>query len=48
MNRGARNGPPLVLRVPAFEMLPVDHAREGIIAHEVYRSVRDLLPRYAE
>ena len=44
---GARHEPPLVLRVPHFEMLPVDNAREGILDHEQYRAVRDALPRYA-
>ena len=28
-------------------MLPVDNVRQGIIQHDVYRSLRDLLPSYA-
>jgi integrase len=47
MKLGARNEPPLVLRVPAFDMLPLDNVREGTIEHEHYRAVRDNLPRYA-
>jgi len=37
----------LVLRVPHFEMLPVDNVREGTIDHEQYRAIRDVLPLYA-
>src|SRR5579862_7178748 len=44
---GYRHEPQLVLRVPAFEMLPVDNIREGTMKHDRYRAVRDALPRYA-
>lgn len=44
---GAKHEPPLVLRVPSFEMLPLDNVREGMIEHEQYRAVRDSLPSYA-
>jgi integrase len=44
---GAKHEPPLVLRVPYFEMLNVDNVREGTIEHEQYRIVRDALPPYA-
>jgi len=47
MKLGAQQDPPLVFRVPHFEMLPVAEAREGVVTHENYRAVRDLLPRYA-
>lgn len=44
---GAQQEPPLVLRVPHFEMLPEDNVREGTLSHEHYRAVRDSLPGYA-
>jgi integrase len=44
---GQQHEPPLVQRIPHIRMLPVDNAREGIIAHELYRSIRDSLPSYA-
>ncbi|MEO8099415.1 MAG: site-specific integrase [Acidobacteriota bacterium] len=47
LNLGAREEPPMVLRVPHFAMLPTDNAREGTLTHEQYRAVRDLLPAYA-
>jgi TPR repeat protein len=47
MKLGAQQDPPLVLRVPHFEMLPVAEPRQGVVSHEEYRVVRDLLPRYA-
>lgn len=47
MKLGARQDPPLVLRVRHFEMLPVDNVREGTVDHEQYRTWRDLLPLYA-
>jgi len=47
MKLGTRQDPPLVLRVPHFEMLPVDNVREGILEHEQYRTLRDALPLYA-
>jgi len=47
MKLGAQQDPPLVLRVPHFEMLPVAEPRQGVVTHENYRAVRDLLPRYA-
>ena len=47
MRLGAQQDPPLVLRVPHFEMLPVDNVREGTLEHEQYRAVRDSLPPYA-
>jgi integrase len=47
MKLGAQQDPPLVLRVPHFEMLPEDNVREGVVTHENYRAVRDALPGYA-
>ena len=47
MNLGRLHDPQLVLHVPAFEMLPIDNAREGTLDHDAYRRVRDLLPSYA-
>jgi integrase len=44
---GAIQDPPLVLRVPRFEMLPEDNVREGTLTHDKYRLVRDGLPQYA-
>jgi integrase len=44
---GATQDPPLVLRVPHFEMLPEDNVREGTMGHENYRAIRDALPGYA-
>jgi Phage integrase family len=44
---GAQQDPPLVLRVPHFEMLPEADPREGTLPHEKYRAVRDALPAYA-
>lgn len=41
---GASETPPLVLHVPRFEMLDTSGTvREGVLAHERYRAVRDLL-----
>jgi integrase len=47
MRLGAQQDPPLVLRVPHFELLPIDNVREGTLEHEQYRAVRDALPPYA-
>lgn len=47
MKLGAQQDPPLVLRVPHFEMLPTAEPREGTLPHEKYKAVRDLLPSYA-
>jgi len=44
---GEIQDPPLVLRVPHFEMLPEDNVRDGMLTHEKYRLVRDGLPLYA-
>lgn len=44
---GAHQDPPLVLRVPHFEMLPEDNVREGTLTHDKYRLVREGLPTYA-
>jgi integrase len=44
---GAMQDPPLVLRVPHFEMLPEDNVREGTLTHDKYRAIRDALPGYA-
>lgn len=44
---GTEEDPPLVLHIPKFEMLEPADPREGILAHEVYRAVRDALPPYA-
>ena len=46
-NLGFEHEPKLVHVVPHFPMLPVDNVREGIIQHDVYRALRDLLPSYA-
>ncbi len=47
MRLGFKNDPQLVLRVPSFEMLPVDNVREGTLEHDQYRTLRDALPAYA-
>ena len=47
LNLGAQQDPPLVLRVPHFEMLPEENVREGVLEHASYRSVREMLPSYA-
>ncbi|HEV2201735.1 MAG TPA: site-specific integrase [Bryobacteraceae bacterium] len=47
MKLGAQQDPPLVLRVPHFDMLPAAEPREGTLPHEKYKAVRDLLPSYA-
>jgi integrase len=47
MKLGMENEPQLVSRKPAFKMLRLDNAREGVLEHEEYRAVRDLLPTYA-
>jgi integrase len=44
---GANQDPPLVLRVPHFEMLPEDNVRDGTLTHDKYRVLRDALPGYA-
>jgi len=44
---GTQQDPPLVVRVPHFEMLPIDNVREGTLEHEQYRALRDALPPYA-
>jgi len=44
---GMEQDPPLVLRVPKFDMLPEADPREGLLTHEQYRLVRDALPSYA-
>lgn len=47
MKLGAEQYPPLVARIPKFEMLPEADPREGMLTHEQYRAVRDALPPYA-
>jgi integrase len=47
MKLGANQEPPLVLRIPRFEMLPEADARDCTLTHEQYRAVRDVLPSYA-
>lgn len=47
MRLGLREDPPLVERVPHFQLFELDNARDGIISHETYRTVRDLLPSHA-
>lgn len=44
---GLEHTPPLVEKAPVFKMFELDNAREGTLAHEAYRSVRDSLPSYA-
>jgi hypothetical protein len=41
---GAQQDPPLVLRVPHFEMLPVAEPRQGVVTHEDYRASGICLP----
>lgn len=47
MRLGAGQDPPLVARVPKFDLLPEDNIREGTLTHEEYRRVRDFLPAHA-
>jgi|SRR5581483_5691351 len=47
LNLGAMEDPPLVTRIPHFEMLPESDPREGILSHDQYKAVRDSLPPYA-
>jgi integrase len=47
MRLGFKHDPPLVLRVPSIEMLPIDNVREGTLEHDQYRTLRDALPAYA-
>jgi hypothetical protein len=47
MKIGSIQDPPLVLRVPHFEMLPEAEPRSGLVSHDLYRAVRDRLPSYA-
>ncbi len=45
---GTKKDPPLVTRVPRFEMFEESgNIRQGTLAHEQYRSIRDSLPSYA-
>ncbi len=44
---GEQHHPPLVLRVPHFDMLPLDNVRTGVVGHDDYRTLRDLLPPHA-
>ena len=46
MKLGSIQDPPLVLRVPHFEMLPEADPRSGLVTHDMYRAVRDRLPGY--
>jgi integrase len=46
LNLGFQNIPPLVEKVPHFKMLRVDNVREGLLAHDQYRAIRDSLPPY--
>ena len=48
---GYEREPPLVLRVPKIEMLPEQNVREGILEHESYLKLREVMlsagyPRY--
>lgn len=47
MTFGMKQDPPLVTRIPHWEKLPEAEAREGVLDHEVYLKVRELLPGYA-
>jgi integrase len=44
---GLRNEPTLVLNVPYFPITDPDNVREGIVAHQKYREIRNSLPAYA-
>lgn len=46
-NLGLEHEPRLVRQVPHFPITSMDNARSGIIDHEIYRQIRDLLPPYA-
>jgi integrase len=46
-NLGYANEPRLVEQVPVINIPVVQNAREGVIPHEHYRTIRDLLPTYA-
>ena len=46
-NLGLEHEPRLVRQVPRFPITSVDNARQGVMEHDVYRQVRDLLPPYA-
>jgi hypothetical protein len=44
----AQHDPPLVGRVPHFELLPEDNARSGFLTDEPYRTVREWLPEHVK
>lgn len=44
--RGEHNDPPLVGRVPHFEMLPVDNTRTGFVTESQYRELLAWLPEH--
>jgi integrase len=48
---GYEREPPLVLRIPKVEMLPEQNVRQGILPHDSYLKLRDVMlsagyPRY--
>jgi len=43
-----QHDPPLVGRVPHFELLPEDNARSGFVTDEQYRAVREWLPEHVK
>jgi integrase len=47
MKLGAAQDPPIVARVPRFDMLPEADPRQGVLGHKEYKTVRDALPAYA-
>lgn len=47
-NLAERHDPPLVGRVPHFEMLPEDNIRQGFITDVQYRALLALLPDYVK
>ena len=47
MRLGFKHEPPLGLRVPSIDRVPIDNVWEGTVAHDQYRTPRDALPAYA-
>lgn len=47
LNLAHEHEPPLIARVPTIKMLKEPKPREGVLTHEQYCAVRDLLPSYA-
>lgn len=45
-NRGLQHDPPLIGRIPHFELLDEDNTREGFLEHDQYRRLLKCLPEY--